>query len=97
MKKSRRKPKKYLKTNEEIQLFKIYGTQQKQLKRVIYSNVGLLQEMGKISNNFTYDLKKLGIEKQSPKSLERSGRIKYNRDFFKKPMEKSNETKSCFF
>jgi len=38
--------------------------------------------MGKISNNFTYDLKKLGIEKQSPKSSERSGRIKYNRDFF---------------
>ena len=52
--------------------------------------------MGKISNNFTYDLKKLGIEEQNPKSSERSGRIKYNRDFFLKAMEKSNETKSCF-
>lgn len=39
-------------------------------KRKVYKNTGLIQEIRKILNNLTYELKELGKD-QSPKSAER--------------------------
>ena len=49
------------------QPYKIYGMQQNSSKREVHSDMGLPQEIRKISNNLTYHLKELEKEQTKPK------------------------------
>ena len=90
-------------TNKEIKEPKTSGTQERQYKRKVYTNPGLLKEERNISDTkLTLHLKELEKEQQiKPQTSRRQEIIKIRAEInaieTKKTVEQINETRSWFF